>query len=144
MAYRILFNKVFVALINASLEPYLGYVHTTKWGTRSLVYDFMEIYRYLADGFLIGYCRKLKDDDFILKPDYLDPSKKGKRHFLNNKKNKEFLAKIEEYFQSYVPIRRIRMGRKQRIETLIREEAMLLAAFLRCEKKAWIPRVVAL
>jgi hypothetical protein len=36
---------------------------------------------------------------------------------------------------------RIRRGRKQKIETLISEEALLLAMFLRKEREAWIPRI---
>jgi len=32
-------------------------------------------------------------------------------------------------------------GKRQRIETLINEEALLLAKFLRNERKTWIPRI---
>ena len=40
-----------------------------------------------------------------------------------------------------VEIPRIRVGKKQEIETLINEEAMPLGMYLRNEKKDWIPRV---
>jgi hypothetical protein len=43
-----------------------------------------------------------------------------------------------------VTIPRIRSGRKQEIETLINEEAYLLAQYLRREKESWNPRIVAL
>jgi hypothetical protein len=39
---------------------------------------------------------------------------------------------------------RVRMGKQQEIETLINEEAFLLAQYLRNEKQTWIPRVVNL
>ena len=140
LAYRILFNKIMVALIKAKLEPYLGFYHTTKFGAPSLAFDFMEIYRYLVDDFLISYCIKLYAKDFKLKDDSAG-RKKGKRVFLNEKKNKEFLQKLEEYFQSYVSIPRVRVGKRQKLENLINEEAFQLARFLRCEKKVWVPRI---
>jgi hypothetical protein len=39
---------------------------------------------------------------------------------------------------------RIRIGGRQTIETLISEEALLLAKLLRDERKTWIPRIAAL
>ena len=41
-----------------------------------------------------------------------------------------------------VEIPRIKVGKKQTIETLINEEALLLAKFLRNERIDWIPRKV--
>ena len=38
-------------------------------------------------------------------------------------------------------IPRIRIGKKQTIETLINEEALLLAKFLRDERETWTPRI---
>jgi len=40
-----------------------------------------------------------------------------------------------------VEIPRIRHGNKQTIETLINEEAYLLAKYLRNEKPSWKPRI---
>ena len=40
-----------------------------------------------------------------------------------------------------VEIPRIKVGKKQTIETLINEEALLLAKFLRNERKEWVPRI---
>lgn len=45
-------------------------------GKPSLVRDLMDIYRYLIDNFLIGYCRKLKPRDFIVKTNKLAETKK--------------------------------------------------------------------
>jgi hypothetical protein len=44
------------------------------------------------------------------------------------------------YFELEVP--RMRIGKRQTIETLINEEALLLAKFLRGEWKTWTPRIV--
>ena len=43
-----------------------------------------------------------------------------------------------------VEIPRIMRGEHQEIETLINEEALLFAKYLRNERKEWIPRIVAL
>jgi hypothetical protein len=40
-----------------------------------------------------------------------------------------------------VELPRIRHGSKQTIETLINEEALLLAKYLRNERKTWVPRI---
>ena len=42
-----------------------------------------------------------------------------------------------------VEIPRIRMGKSQEIETLINEEAYLLAMYLSNEKASWIPRIAS-
>ncbi|MEM2915209.1 MAG: CRISPR-associated endonuclease Cas1 [Candidatus Bathyarchaeia archaeon] len=42
-----------IALIKAKLEPYLGFLHSVQFAKPSLVCDFMELYRYLVDDFII-------------------------------------------------------------------------------------------
>jgi len=51
------------------------------------------------------------------------------------------MKELYTYFESKVYVPRIRVGRSQSVETLINEEALLLAKFLRDEKKSWIPRI---
>ena len=46
-----------------------------------------------------------------------------------------------KYFEMEVEILRIRIGKKQNIETLISEETLLLAKFLRDKRKIWNPRI---
>jgi len=43
-----------------------------------------------------------------------------------------------------VDIPRIKVGKKQEIETLINEEVYLFAKYLRKERKEWKPRIVEL
>jgi hypothetical protein len=54
------------------------------------------------------------------------------------------MRSLDRYFLSVVKIPRYRMGRKQELETLISEEAMLFAKYLRGERKEWNPRIVNL
>jgi hypothetical protein len=35
----------------------------------------------------------------------------------------------------------MKVGKRQSVETLINEEALLLAKYLRGERKTWIPRI---
>jgi len=43
-----------------------------------------------------------------------------------------------------VNIERIKAGNRQTVDTLISEEALLLAKYLRNERREWIPRIPAL
>jgi CRISP-associated protein Cas1 len=143
LAYSVLFWKVQLSLYEAKLEPYLGYLHHIAWGLPSLILDFQELYRYLVDDFGISYAKSLKDKDFIFSlEDYA--GKKGKRKFLNAVKRKEFLDSLDRFFDTRVELPRIRRGSKQKIETLINEEALLFAKYLRDEKPTWNPRIVNL
>jgi CRISPR-associated protein Cas1 len=140
LAYRILSWKVHVALIKAKLEPYLGFLHGIQFGKPSLVCDFIELYRYLMDNFLIEYARNLKPKDFVVKTEAFSRRRKGKRQYLNENMTNEFIKRLDVYFESKVEIARINVGKRQKLETLINEEALLLAKFLRGEGKNWTPR----
>ena len=54
------------------------------------------------------------------------------------------ITKLNCLFESKVEIPRTRHGKRQTLDTLISEEALLLAWFLRNEKKTWKPRIVNL
>ena len=142
LAYKLLFWKCYRALIKCHLEPYLGFLHCIQPTRASLVCDFVELYRYLVDDFLIEFCQKLKSKDFVAKTETLN-DKKGKRIYLNDGLTRDLTRKLHEFFKRNVNIRRIKRGEKQEIETLINEEAMLLGKYLREERKEWIPRIVS-
>jgi len=144
LAYEILSWKVHHALIKAKLEPYLGFLHSTAKGKPSLICDFQELYRYLVDDFVIQYCRNLRKQDFIVRNENLSAKRKGKREYLNDSHTGPLLKELNQYFQSKVGIPRMRMGGEQEIETLINEEALLFARYLRNERKEWVSRIVSL
>jgi len=141
LAYRILSWKVHIALIKAKLEPYLGFLHGVQFGKPSLVCDFIELYRYLIDSFLLEYARNLKPKHFVLKDEDFSRRRKGKRQYLNEKLTNEFIKRLDAYFRTVMEVPRIRIGEKQELETLINEEALLLARYLRDERESWIPRI---
>ena len=110
----------------------------------SLVCDFQELYRYLIDDFVIDYCKTVKASNFVLKDEDCSANRKGKRQYLGEEKNRDLLSHLEKYFEKRVAIPRMRRGECQEIETLISEEAMLLAKYLRNERQTWVPRIVSI
>jgi hypothetical protein len=69
------------------------------------------------------------------------PKKGRKRGYLNNSETKKILQKDSRFFENKVEIKRIRNGEHKTIETLINEEALLLAKYLRDECRDWAPRI---
>jgi CRISPR-associated protein Cas1 len=139
--YYVLKCRVHKALLKAKLEPYLGFLHSEQFGKPSSVCDFQELYRYLIDDFVIQYCQRLVKRDFTFKTEKMSAQKKGKREYLNDAQTKDFTAKLNDYFETQVEIPRTKVGNRQTIETLINEEALLFAKYLRNEKKDWLPRI---
>jgi CRISPR-associated protein Cas1 len=140
LGYTILKWKVYEAVLKAKLEPYLGFLHSEQFGKPSLVCDMMELYRYLVDDFLIQYCKKLRKKDFVMKRESCSKKRKGKREYLNDSLTNELMRGFYAYLEGKVEVPRIRHGTSQTLETLINEEALLLAKYLRNETKVWTPR----
>jgi CRISPR-associated protein Cas1 len=138
--YYVLKCRIHKALLKAKLEPYLGFLHSTQFGKPSLVCDFQELYRYLIDDFLIERCKKFHKNDFVVVTDFMMKLKMGKRIHLCEFETDSLANGLNRLFQSEVEIPRIRHGKKQTLGTLISEEALLLAKFLRNELKEWSPR----
>ena len=115
-------------------------MHSEEYGKPSLVCDFQELYRYLIDDFVIRYCQRLAKRDFTFKTEKMSARKKGKREYLSDVETRDFTAKLNAFFEEYVEIPRMKIGERQTIETLISEEALLFAKYLRDEKKDWLPR----
>jgi len=141
LAYEVLSWRVHMAIVKSKLEPFLGFLHSVQYGKPSLVCDLKELYRYLIDDFVIQFCQGLRKKDFMVKSEAVSRKRKGKREFLSDIKTREFLKELHEFFESKVDIPLIRHGKRQRIETLINEEVLMLAKYLRDEKENWIPRI---
>ena len=133
--------KVHRAVIRAKLEPYLGFLHSVQYGKPSMVCDLQELYRYLVDDFVTQYCQDLKEKDFTVKNESVSRKRKGKREYLNDSRTRQLMKKLNGYFEDKVEVPRIMVGKRQTIETLINEEALLLGKFLREEREKWVPRI---
>jgi CRISPR-associated protein Cas1 len=142
-AYHILKMRIHKALLKAKLEPYLGFLHAVRFGNASLVFDMMELYRYLIDNFLLERRMKFHKKDFVLKTDTTIKLKQyNKRIVLRDYKTNGLTEDLFLFFDRMVDVPRIRHGNRQSIDTLISEEALLFAKFLRNERKEWQPRTV--
>lgn len=141
-AYEVLQWKIYYALIKAKLETHLGFLHKIQRNRPSLVCDLQEIYRCLIDNFLIEYSQKLKREDFEKCYEKGHYGKKTPRIYLKHSQTNDLIRKLNKYMEFKVEIPRIRRGKKQKIETLINEEADLLAQYIRGESDKWIPRIL--
>jgi len=144
LSYEYLAWKVHIALLRSRLEPFLGFLHSEAWSKPSLICDVMELYRFLIDDAVIGFAPRVIPKNIVLKTESFSKNRKGKREYINNALTREFTKRIEALFLSKVQVPRIRMGRQQELETLINEECLLLAQYLRNEKPTWNPRIVEL
>jgi CRISPR-associated protein Cas1 len=139
LGYEVLSWKVHRACLKAKLEPFLGFLHSVQYNKPSLVCDLEELYRYLIDDFAFDYVQGLKPSDFTTKEVQVR-SRKGRREYLSDSKTREMMRDLNDYFDTKIELPRIRSGKRQRIETLINEETLLLAKYIRNESKTWTPR----
>jgi CRISPR-associated protein Cas1 len=142
LVYTLLKWKVHASLVRAKLEPFLGFLHSEQFGKPSLTCDVMEPFRSLADDFLIGYSKSIRKKDIVVKTEKHVRNKVGKREYLNDTKTRDMRRAFYSYLEQTVDIPRIKHGKQQSIETLIAEECLLLAKYLRNERKTWVPRIV--
>ena len=143
-AYYVLECRIHKALLKARLEPYLGFLHSVQHGKPSLVCDFQELYRYLIDDFLIERANKFHKKDFVLVTDFMMHLKMGKKIHLKEFETDCLAEDLNRFFDCMVDVERIKVGNRQTIDTLISEEGLLFAKYLREEIKAWNPRIVSL
>lgn len=78
-----------------------------------------------------------------MKAEYLSRNKKGKRVYLNDVQTRHLMKQLNKYFESKVEVPRMRVGKRQTIETLITEEALFFAKYLREERPMWMPRIMS-
>ena len=100
-----------------------------------------DLYRHLIDDFLIERGQKLRKKDFAVVTDFMMRLKMGKRIHLCEYEADSLDDGLNGLFNRQVEIPRIRHGKRQTLDTLINEEALLLAKFLRNERKEWNPRI---
>jgi hypothetical protein len=91
--------------------------------------------------YLIERCQKLSKKDFVLVTDFMMRLKMGKRIHLCEYEAESLAEGLNQLFERKVDVPRIKHGKTQTIDTLISEEALLLAKYLRNEKKDWLPRI---
>lgn len=99
-------------------------------------------YRYLIDDYLIERCHTLRKKDFVLVTDFMMHLRMGKKIHLCEFEADSLAEGLNGLFDRMVDVARIKHGNRQTIDTLISEEALLFARYLRRERNTWIPRLV--
>lgn len=91
--YGILYSKLERACILAGLDPYIGFLHTDRYGKRSFVYDVVELFRIHVDEIVIKLFSKrmVKQDMFREIKNGLMLEKQGKEVLIT-----EFNKSMEE------------------------------------------------
>jgi hypothetical protein len=80
--------------------------------------------------------------DFVVVTDFIMRLKMGKRIHLCEYETDSLADGLNNLSKRKVEIPRIKHGKRQTLDTLISEEALLFAKYLRDERKEWIPRLV--
>ena len=80
----------------------------------------------------------------MLVTDFMMHLKMGKKIHLKEYETDSLAEDLNAFFDRMVNVERIKVGNWQTIDTLISEEALLFAKYLRGEIKAWNPRIVNL
>jgi CRISPR-associated protein Cas1 len=70
--YGILEAKVRLSLQRAGLDPDIGFLHSSQPGATPLVYDVMELFRWLADLTVVELVesKSIRPEDFTTDPEY--------------------------------------------------------------------------
>lgn len=131
-AYGILYTKTERALIIAGLDPYIGLLHSDNYNKKSFVFDFIEVYRILADEAVFYLFSRGK-----CKPEYLEPVYKG---LSLSTQGKKFFAPY--FLESLDQIIRYRNKNRKKID-MIQTDAHAFANFLIGKKDNYLEASVA-
>jgi hypothetical protein len=85
--------------------------------------------------------KKLRKKDFVLVTDFVMHLKMGKKIHLKEYEADSLAENLSALFDRLVDVERIKHGKIQTLDTLISEEALLFAKYLRNERKDWNPRI---
>lgn len=125
--YAVLYGKVERACILAGLDPFLGFLHTDRFGKPSMSLDLMEPFRQpLVDRVVVTLFtkRSFRENDFM-------PYGEGEGLYLNENGRRKLLEKLYERFDKEI----LYKGRKRKFQDIILLEIREVASFLLDEKK---------
>lgn len=104
MGYAVLSSRIYGAIINAGLEPYLGFFHVQRPGRPSLVLDMMEEYRAWVVDRAVIKMRKKAQDEKIMTPEIkkelikeVQNTLDKKYHYLGKKMPLEYIMQRQIY-----------------------------------------------
>lgn len=130
--YTILLNQIMSAICTVGLDPYIGYLHTTKYGKPALALDLMEEFRPLiVDSVVISIF-----NNGILQRKHFS-EELGGSYRLNEYGRRTFLTKLEARFDETIthPIFNYKATYRRCLEL----QARLLAKYLMTEIPSYPP-----
>ena len=137
LSYEVLKWEVYKSIINAHLDPFLGFVHSIQHGKPSLVCDLQEPYRPLIDHFLINYVKNLS----IINFETTYRTKKP-RIFLKHTESSRLISELNLFLETKVKKQRTRkFGNYSKIKTVIQEDVGQLGKYARNEIDEWCPSI---
>ena len=130
--YGILYAYVELALMKSGIDPHIGILHVDRYNRPTMVYDFIEPFRYWADTVALQliYQDALPEDAFSENPDFLkdengDPEAQG---FWLGKAGKPIVVKtFLAFMDEYIPFRH----NQQKRFVVLDLEAQTLATVLK-------------
>ena len=132
LGYEVIKREIILAMVPMHLDPYLGFLHSYFRFKQSLVYDLIEPFRVVVDDFVLSYHEKLTQNSF---------EKVGKRFYLTKKKEIEFISAMNKKLSKRTTYQRYDKPVKARIKTIIKEEPIKLAQYIRNKHQEYQPHV---
>jgi CRISPR-associated protein Cas1 len=137
LGYEILGAEIYKAVLLSHLDPYLGYLHGEQYLKPSLICDLIELFRYSIDEFLITYILKLDPKNSF--------EMKGSKPYLTPIEMKNYILELSRTFDKTLEHQRIKnFGKRAKLRTIIKEEPLRLAQYLRGEKTEYTPYTLKL
>lgn len=133
-SYEILKGEIYKSVINAHLDPYIGFLHSLEFGKPSLVCDMQELFRIVIEQFVLDYATTLDPKDSF--------EMKGERAFLTTKEKNRLIRETNKLFSSRIKHHRLTFGKRCEIRTAIKEEPTKLALYIRNQKPTYEPLTI--
>ena len=135
LSYEVLRWEVYKSILDAHLDPYLGYLHSIEHSKPSLVCDIQEPYRAWIDAFLVEYCRRLSSRDLEAKYHQGKP-----RIFLKHPESSKLIAELNTHLNRRAGKQRThKYGSSSKLKTIIQEDTERLAGYVRGKLHSWQP-----
>jgi len=135
LGYTLLFSKLWIFVESASLDPYLGFLHSVDYGKPSLVLDLMEEWRPVIVDSVVIRCLAWKN----LNPqDFTDVSLSDEEKYsikLTTTGLKKFLKQFQQRLNEEVFYNKL--NKKYKYFNLFKEQVYHLARVLKGEEKVY-------
>lgn len=114
--YGMLYAYVELALMKSGIDPHIGILHVDRYNRPTMVYDFIEAYRYWADTVALQliFQDALTEDAFSVMPDFMkddegDPEVQG--YWLAKAGKPVVVKSFLAFMDAYIPYKKVQQKR---------------------------------